>query len=194
MSNLVKFAEEELARVGGQEDGMQQLMNRNVLDIVKMFSDQGHSGFSAGYAMAQIKRLLNWKPLTPLTGEEDEWNGRQNKRYSSVFRDEDGTAYNIEGKIFTDDGGNTWWQGHDSWVPVTFPYSVPDSPIRVYKYELKNREKFKAPRGVKWTKIEAIDGIVYAEGEFYGTPNEKIEYEVIKDCYGEWKITVPFDF
>lgn len=194
MSNFVKFAEEELNRIGGQEDGMQRLMNKCVLDIVKMFDEQGHSGFSAGYAIAQIRRLLNWKPLTSLTGEEDEWNGDQNKRYSAVFREKDGTAYNIEGKIFTDDGGETWWQGSGSRVPVIFPYTVPDSPVRVYRYKLRKGEKFKAPKGIFWSKIDAVDEIVHVEGEFYGNPNEQIEYEIIKDCYGEWKIVIPYKF
>jgi len=78
------------------------------------------------------------KPLTPLTGEDDEWNdigdggSLQNKRYSAVFKNKDGTAYNIEGKVFTDDG-EVWYRCKDSRVNVTFPYVVPDKPEYVYR-------------------------------------------------------------
>lgn len=53
---------------------MQDLINKNILEIIEVFSNQGHSGFSAGYAISVLERLLRYKPLTPLTGEPDEWN------------------------------------------------------------------------------------------------------------------------
>jgi hypothetical protein len=65
-----------------------------------------------------------FKPVSPLTGEDDEWNEIepglfQNKRYSAVFKRKDGTAYNVEGKIFTDDG-EVWFTNKDSRVYITF--------------------------------------------------------------------------
>ncbi len=138
---LVNFAEKELERIGSSEDEMQKLMNENILEIVKTFSEQGHSGFSAGYALNLIKRLLAYKPISPLTGEDDEWNEvgenkYQNKRRSTVFKDgKDNQAYDIEGIIFTRDGGDTWFTNKDSRAPVTFPYNVPEEPERVYLEE-----------------------------------------------------------
>lgn len=142
--SLVKWAEAELALLAkdGDEDGMQAGINRDILDVVKVFAEQGHSGFSAGYAISIIKRLLNWKTITPLTGEDDEWgevldsdNTQQNCRCSSVFRTnfDNSTAYDIDGKVFSDDGGQTWWSrgGRGSCTPVTFPYNVPDGPERI---------------------------------------------------------------
>ena len=58
-----------------------------------------------------------------------------------MFKDKDGTAYNIEGKVFTDDG-EVWYTCRDSKVNVTFPYVVPDKPERVYRN--KENKEFEA--------------------------------------------------
>lgn len=129
--NIIEYAREELKRIGGLDDPYQQLINSNILELIEVFDKQGHSGFSANYLIPRLARLLDFKPLTPLTGEEDEWNGNQNKRCFSVFRNPDGTAYDIEGKIFSDDGGETWFTSKDSWVPVEFPYVVPNEPEKI---------------------------------------------------------------
>lgn len=135
MSNLVKWAEKELNRLVKNDDEMQQEINKDILEIVKVFSEQGHSGFSASYALNIITRLLDWKPIGALTGEEDEWidvgnNTCQNNRCSAVFRrgKDNSTAYYLDGKVFSDDGGETWYTNQDSVVPVTFPYTVPEKP------------------------------------------------------------------
>ena len=43
--SLTKYAEAELARIPHDEDGLQSLMDKNILEIVKIFGEQGHSGF-----------------------------------------------------------------------------------------------------------------------------------------------------
>ncbi len=143
--SLVNWAKEELDRIGSKDDEMQQVMNDNILEIVETFSKQGHSGFSANYALNIIKRLLDWKPITPLTGEEDEWhfvgdNTYQNKRYSAVFREgtDNSTVYNIYGKVFSDDNGKTWYTCRESRVPITFPYIVPEKPEYIILNDNKN--------------------------------------------------------
>jgi hypothetical protein len=40
-SPLVLFAERELARIGQDDEGMQAAMNKHLLDMVKVFSDEG---------------------------------------------------------------------------------------------------------------------------------------------------------
>lgn len=135
--NLTSYAEAELARISHDEDGMQDFMDKNVLEIVKIFEEQGHSGFSASYALSVLERLLRFKPLTPLTGEKDEWNdtGRgslQNKRCSSVFKKSDGTCHDVDGIIVSDNGGITWFTSGRFRKEVTFPYAVPTHPEKVY--------------------------------------------------------------
>ena len=137
MSNLVDFAKRELDYCfPDKSDNIQQMAIENVLELLETFSNQGHSGFSAPYVLNLFHRLAFWKPIKPLTGEEDEWyeaegedNLQQNKRYSAVFRenDENLTAYNIKGKVFIDEDG-FGYTSSDSSVPVTFPYEVPDKP------------------------------------------------------------------
>lgn len=142
MSNLLDFAKEELARLGHKEDKMQQEMNKGILGIVEKFSEQGHSGFSASYALGILTRLLEYKSLTPITGEEDEWfdvselsdgSMQQNKRCSAIFREnnDNSTAYYIDGKVFSDDGGVSWWSGNGSAIPITLPFNVPEEPERI---------------------------------------------------------------
>ncbi|MEU2589672.1 hypothetical protein ACI2JA_19685 [Alkalihalobacillus sp. NPDC078783] len=139
----LEFAKNELKRLGGENDEMQQEINKGILEIVKLFSEQGHSGSTASYSLSILERLLDFKPVTPLTGEEDEWGEpydvkdrmqmQQNKRCSSVFRMhyDNATAYDIEAKVVSDDGGETWFQSKESFTPIEFPYVVPKEPERI---------------------------------------------------------------
>ena len=135
--SFTSYAESELARIPHDEDGMQDLMDKNVLEILKIFGEQGHSGFSADYAISVLERLLRFKPITPLTGDEYEWNDTghgtlQNKRCSSVFKKSDGTCYDTDGIIVSDNGGITWFISGRFRKEVTFPYVVPIQPEKVY--------------------------------------------------------------
>ena len=138
MSNLMDYAKDELKRIGMIDSGepYNDAATKAILDLIELFASQNHSGFSAPYVINTFCRLAMFKPLSPLTGEDDEWNDVgdcfQNKRYSAVFKDKDGTAYNIEGRVFTDDG-ESWYTCKDSMVNVTFPYTVPDHPEYLYR-------------------------------------------------------------
>ena len=137
MSNLVDYAKRELDYCfPDKSDNLQQMAIKNVLELLETFSNQGHSGLSAPYVLDLFNRLAHWKPIKPLTGEEEEWyeaegenNSQQNKRCSAVFREnyDNSTAVNIEGKVFIDKDGYGY-TNHNSHVPVTFPYEVPDKP------------------------------------------------------------------
>lgn len=138
-NNLVKFAENELNIIinkceDEESKEMQEMISKDILQVVEIFSQQGHSGFSANYAINLINKLLRFEPITPLTGADDEWTKLdyddetkyQNKRCSRVFKDSEGKAYDIEGKIFSDDGGKSWYTSKDSTVYIQFPY-IPKS-------------------------------------------------------------------
>ena len=76
MSNILKHAMDELDRIGMTEDSddeMNVAMRKHILHMMQEFANEGHSGFSASYAINILTRLLDFKPLTPLTGEDDEW-------------------------------------------------------------------------------------------------------------------------
>jgi hypothetical protein len=150
--SLVQYAESELDRIGMTDDGdMNGMMRKHLLHMIKEFADEGHSGFSGNYALQCLQKLLRFKPLSPLTGEDDEWTEVtrisgyphfQNKRCSSIFKDgKDGEAYDIDGKVFwewakdeDDKPYKSYYTSRDSRVPVTFPYTVPDEPIYEWRY------------------------------------------------------------
>lgn len=128
-SSIVGYAERELRLAGWyHKDAFYgDLMPKAVMRQARLFSIEGHSGMSAGLAMNITKQVCMFRPLSPLTGADDEWNevGEgtfQNKRCSTIFKDADGRAYNIEGKVFEDpDGGR--FTSRESRVSVTFPWT-----------------------------------------------------------------------
>lgn len=130
--NLLAHADRELPPAG--DDEMQALMNQGLRELVLVFSTQGHSGFSAPYAVGALEKLLRFGPLRPLTGEADEWievdlGVFQNRRCGRVFKSAErfnGQAYDIDGKVFRDRRG--CYTNGESAVPVTFPYT----PVTVY--------------------------------------------------------------
>lgn len=154
-SALYEYAKKELERIekGCKDEeslSMQQTIDKNILELIDVFSNQHHSGFTASYVIDILQRLLHYKPLTPLTGEDDEWEDVtsygydtptfQNKRCSAVFKDDKG-AYWVEGKIFSSDLGHTWYTNSDSCVPVTFPFNVPDKSEVVVIDNKEDREE-----------------------------------------------------
>lgn len=105
------------------KDDFDRQLSESAVDILRVFSLVRHSGFSASWQREQIDTLLQFLPLSPLTGEHDEWiavDGDiatddmmfQNRRASSVFKRKDGTAYNI----------NSYNSGD-----ITFPYDLADA-------------------------------------------------------------------
>jgi hypothetical protein len=151
MSNMLKWAEQELRYAGydinDPEDGPNRWLAEGTLELLKVFAEQGHSGSSAPYAVALFEKLAMWKPIAPLTGEDDEWNevGEgtwQNRRNSAVFKKEDGQAYWMDGRVFwewfsspdIDDGKpyKSHYTSRDSRVNITFPWTQPDKPEYVF--------------------------------------------------------------
>ena len=135
-SNIVKHAREEFKVLGWPGDcEMQAEMCKCVEDLLYVFASQGHSGFSAGYAINLFQKLADFKPISPLTGADFEWveigDGEyQNRRCSRVFK-KNGQAYDIEGKVFEDECGG--YISQDSRVPVTFPYTPHTEYVKVTK-------------------------------------------------------------
>lgn len=138
MSNLIAHAERELGNAGlAGDDGYDGMLVEAVMQHVKLFADQGHSGMSAPFTIGLLERLLRFEPLTPLTGADDEWCPldyapdivAQNVRCGRVFRRADGTAYDIEGRVFVDPDGDTY-TGPGSRVDIEFPYT----PTRVLQH------------------------------------------------------------
>lgn len=140
-SNLEHHAERELRLAGwfGKDGCYGDMMGHAVLRMIREFSEEGHSGMSAGVAISLFKKVASFEPLTPLTGADDEWALRghgdddvyyQNKRCSRVFKGADGRAYDIEGRVFREPSGSCFISGN-SRVYVEFPYTPTTEYVNV---------------------------------------------------------------
>lgn len=153
MSSLVFHAKRELEAAGwfkrdvirddgtidGAYDGM---IGPAVMELVQRFAAQGHSGMSASIVRGLFHVLADFKPLGPLTGEDDEWNEvgdqdghplYQNNRCSRVFKC-NGVAYDIDGRVFEDPCGGRY-TNFNSRVVVTFPYTPKTEIVKVEPVE-----------------------------------------------------------
>ena len=128
MGNLEDFAKHELTLAGVDKPNSDYngMLADAVLELIRVFQSQGHSGFSASLVVQMFQKVAMLEPLTPLTGEAGEWkeigNGQfQNRRCSHVFHG-NGRAYNVQGKIFRESNG-VCFTNIDSCVDIVFPYT-----------------------------------------------------------------------
>ena len=170
--NLVAHAAHEMALAWPDHEhskpyDMQDMMKQNLLDIVAVFSAQGHSGFSANYAISRVQKLMAYKLLMPLTGEGHEWSDAigdcgtlQNKRLSAVFKNADGTCDYLDAIV---------WRGEDDYdsftgsvegifsrQTITFPF-VPKTFYIDVKRETYDAKKHGEDAGV-YADVDAIEG------------------------------------
>lgn len=137
MNNYQKYATLEFKAAGWdlEKEPIQKSICDQIMKLLEVFGQQGHSGTTAPYTVEVFSRLALFKPLTPLTGEDWEWNEMdkgvfQNRRCSHVFKQPDrfnGQAYDMEGVIFEDRDGCRFINS-ESAVPIVFPYT----PTRKY--------------------------------------------------------------
>lgn len=135
--SLIQYAKDELDYIGMTADGDEYdvMMRNHILHMVEEFTKEGHSGFSASYAIQCLEKLLRFEPLSPLTGEDSEWifvgdlgdnPVYQNKRCSHVFKGADGKAYDINSIVYW-----SWCEQEDGTKYKSF-YSKGGQNNRVY--------------------------------------------------------------
>ena len=110
--NFTAHARKELELAGmfdKEVDGSEAAGSWNILcaeavmELMEVFAEQGHSGFSASMTQELFSRLSKFEPLTELTDNPGEWNdisemqsgkpGWQNQRSSSCFSEDGGKTY-----------------------------------------------------------------------------------------------------
>jgi hypothetical protein len=118
MSNLIDHAEHELNLAGllDKNSDYNGAIGEAVLELVRVFSKQGHSGFSASQTLHLFNEVASFKSLTPIGKSDDEWINVsemsvepmwQNKRRSTTFsRDGGKTWYDIDDSKLNN--GDTW--------------------------------------------------------------------------------------
>ena len=68
--------------------------------LVKIFAEQGHSGYSAAMTTEIVTKLMRYEPLTPLTSDPSEWmEVESGKMWQSIRKP----------SAFSKDGGQTWY-------------------------------------------------------------------------------------
>lgn len=95
MSNLYEHAKRELDLVETDE-----YFKECILTAVKAFSAYGHSGGSASVGIPLLNDLLQFKNITPLSNDPNEWNEVgvgvwQNSRCSEAFSNNGGKSYTL---------------------------------------------------------------------------------------------------
>lgn len=109
MSNLVKHAEYELKLAGlfDKDSDYDGMLGEAVLELVKVFAKQGHSGFSAHQTLSMFNEVANFKNLTPIGKSKDEWMNISDMSDSEMWQNK------RRGTTFSRDGGKTWYDIDD---------------------------------------------------------------------------------
>ena len=130
--SLIEHAKMELQIAGAfdKDSVYQGAIGEAVMELIEVFSKQGHSGMSAPYVAGLFHKLAKYEPLVPITGKDEEWGEVsffekkeifQNKRCSALFKDgKDGRPYYIDAIIKRNQRGVTWtgraWLSSEDWV------------------------------------------------------------------------------
>jgi hypothetical protein len=144
-SNLVKHAKKELQIAGlfDKNSDYNGMLGKAVMELINVFSNQGHSGSSASMVNRIFSQLASYQTITPLTGKDDEWNlvsnigGNacyQNNRNSALFKDnKDGQAYYINAILWKTQKGITWHGITSSEISSNqYIKSFPFQPVTFY--------------------------------------------------------------
>lgn len=140
--SFLDFARNEIEKAGlfsKEKDFYGGMTGKALMELCEVFSKQNHSGMSASIVVSLFKRLTEWMPLSPLTGEEDEWievgsKVYQNKRCPSVFKEgKTGKAYQHDYYIFIDNEGRTYTSKDSRKYIDKFPYMPDHKFIRKLK-------------------------------------------------------------
>ena len=110
----------ELAGFFDKDSDYEGAIGNSVMELMEVFSKQGHSGMSAPIVAELFHKLANFEPILPITGKDEEWTNvsehgpagsdwYQNKRCSAIFKDgKYGKPYYIDAIIKRDQRGVCW--------------------------------------------------------------------------------------
>jgi hypothetical protein len=118
---LVDHAKTELEIAGllsEEGDFYGGMTGKAVLELMEVFSKQGHSGMSAPIVADLFQKLANYEPLGPITGKDEEWGdindygdghpNQQNQREYGLFKYTDGKVTYNSAIIKRCPNGVTW--------------------------------------------------------------------------------------
>ena len=121
MTNLETYAKNELQRAGmfNEDSDYGGGIGDAVMELIKVFAEQGHSGGSASRTIHLFEKLARYEPILPINDNSEDWidtgiNGvfLQNKRLPSLFKEREyGKAYYLEAIVFRSQRGTTFTSG-----------------------------------------------------------------------------------
>lgn len=107
--NLVRYAKDEMMRAGlyDADSDYGGMLANAVMNLVKAFSGEGHSGCSAGMAMDIFNKLARFQPLTPLSSDPTEWQDMGG--YGLNPGEKSFHQSTRQPNVFSRDSGVTWY-------------------------------------------------------------------------------------
>lgn len=117
--SLKQHAQLELEMIGAfseEGDFYGGMTGKAVMELIEVFSNQGHSGMSAQVVLDLFTKLAKYEQLGALTGKDEEWSQLdygddikyQNKRNSAVFKQADGTVTYNDAIVKRCENGSCW--------------------------------------------------------------------------------------
>lgn len=100
MSNLVDHARRELDLCG--QTAEDPAYAASLIAAVAAFASYGHSGGSASVGIEQLYTLLQFRTLSPLTSDPEEWEDRSKISGVPLWQNRRDSA------AMSEDGGQTW--------------------------------------------------------------------------------------
>lgn len=179
----------------------------------KSLLKDGHSGMSWAFTKSVLMRLMESKPLTPLTGDESEWilvddyDGKklyQNNRCSAVFKEvlEDGTFHYFDNDrvqcVDAEDGSIHHFKLSSDEAEKMFPISMPYLPgkrgYKVHDCIFSSEGKIGEFDTVGILRVEEPDGTEHLVNKFYKEDANgsfvqitKAEYDLRYECWKSHK-------
>lgn len=130
-STVIKHARRELDAVGlldpdSDYDGM---LGQAVMDLIRVFSEQGHSGYSASATIELFHELAQFKNISPLTDRPEEWE----EIHDGIASEPDPLWQSRRrSEAFSHDGGKTYYL-------LTDPMN-PDGTLPTYTTKTRTEE------------------------------------------------------
>jgi len=179
MSKLEEYAKKELELAGWfKKDGMyEDEIGNAVMDLVNVFSKQGHSGMSANLTLQLFNKVADFEPLLPIQGTDEEWTKDvnligQNLRCSSIFKNEDGSCHYINALSFKTQKGICWSGSaidkngnkisssqniNFPFTPKTFIVDVIEKEVSKDNWEFYIKDQHQLEKALKYFKKESED-------------------------------------
>ena len=105
---LVEYAESELRRAGfyDADSDYAGMVGPAVVEMIKQFADEGHSGYSAHLCLSIFERLSRFRPLTPM---ENPMIDGSFIDHTSISGGNPTYQSNRLSSLFSMDGGRRWY-------------------------------------------------------------------------------------